>query len=244
MGTPTLTPDRLYWKISGGITGGRDLQIVAGDLVEMVAEFSSLPSGTFTFKIYETDWSGYRLVEDVAVPPVSVSATNVEQDGGTYKLSTSWRSVFSVGEEFYSPDQAEYYFTVEQSGTVLRSMLDDANKRDDKLYPLLEVVYVAPEPDAPVAEDVALVHNYPNPFNSATTIKYALPQASAVRLDIFNVAGQMVRTLVAKRQEAGRYAVHWDATDDRGHRVSSGIYFYRLQAGSEFVEVKKMLMVR
>ena len=247
-GTPTLTPDRLYWKISGGITGGPDLQIVAGDLTEMVAEFSSRPSDTFTFtfSIYETDWSwyGYRLVADTAVPPVSVSATNVEQDGGTYKLSTSWRSVFSVGEERHSPNKAEYYFTVEQDGTVLRSMLDDANKRDDKLYPLLEVVRAAPKPDAPVAEDFALAYNYPNPFNPATTIKYVLPQASAVRLEIFNVAGQMVRTLVAKRQEAGRYAVRWDATDDRGHRVSAGIYFYRLQAGSEFVEVKKMLMVR
>ena len=245
-GTPTPTPDRLYWKISGNITGGPDLQIVAGDLAEMVAEFSSRPSGTFTFtfKIYETDWSGSRLLKDATVPPISVPATNLEQDGSTYKLSASWRSVFSVGEEFYSPNQAEYYFTVEQGGTVLRSMLDDANKRDDKLYPLLEVVRAAPKPDALVAEDFALAHNYPNPFNPATTIKYVLPQASAVRWEIFNVAGQMVRTLVAKHQEVGRYAVRWDATDDRGHRVSSGIYFYRLQAGSEFVEVKKMLMVR
>ena len=254
-GTPTPTPDRLYWKISGDITGGPELQIVAGDSTEMVAEFSSRPFGTFTFSIYETDWSrswswsrfryDYRLVADTSVAPVSVSATNVERDGGTYKLSTSWKSVFSVGEEPDSPDRAEYYFTVGQDGTVLRSMLDDANRRDNnKLYPLLEVVRAAPKPNAPVAEDVALVHNYPNPFNSTTTIKYVLPQASMVRLEVFNIAGQMVRTLVADRQEAGHYAVRWDATADRGHRVSSGIYFYRLQAGSEFVEVKKMLMVR
>ena len=90
----------------------------------------------------------------------------------------------------------------------------------------------------------SLADNYPNPFNPTTTLQYALPQAADVALTVYNVLGQPVRTLVAERQNAGRYAVEWDATNDRGHRLSAGMYFYRLQAGGDFREVKKMLLLK
>ncbi len=90
----------------------------------------------------------------------------------------------------------------------------------------------------------SLASNYPNPFNPATTIQYALPQAADVQLTVYNVVGQVVRTLVAEHQSAGRYLVAWDATDDSGHSLSAGIYFYRLQAGGEFHAVKKMLLLK
>ena len=94
-------------------------------------------------------------------------------------------------------------------------------------------------------EVFALANNYPNPFNPATTIKYALPQAADVELTVYNVVGQPVRTLVAEHQSAGRYVVEWDATNDSGHSLSSGMYFYRLEAaGGEFLEVKKMLLLK
>ena len=93
-------------------------------------------------------------------------------------------------------------------------------------------------------EVFALANNYPNPFNPATTIKYALPQAADVELTVYNVVGQVVRTLVAEHQSAGRYVVEWDATNDSGHNLSSGMYFYRLEAGGEFREVKKMLLLK
>ena len=90
----------------------------------------------------------------------------------------------------------------------------------------------------------SLADNYPNPFNPTTTLQYALPQAADVALTVYNVLGQPVRTLVAERQNAGRYAVEWDATNDQGHRLSAGLYFYRLQAGGDFREVKKMLLLK
>ena len=93
-------------------------------------------------------------------------------------------------------------------------------------------------------EVFALANNYPNPFNPATTIKYALPQAADVELTVYNVVGQAVRTLIAEHQSAGRYVVEWDATNDSGHSLSSGMYFYRLEAGGEFREVKKMLLLK
>ena len=90
----------------------------------------------------------------------------------------------------------------------------------------------------------SLANNYPNPFNPATTIKYALPQAADVELTVYNVVGQPVRTLVAEHQSAGRYVVEWDAANDSGHSLSSGMYFYRLEAGGEFLETKKMLLLK
>ena len=93
-------------------------------------------------------------------------------------------------------------------------------------------------------EAFSLADNFPNPFNPTTTIKYALPQAADVELTVYNVVGQPVRTLVAEYQSAGRYAVEWDATNDSGHSLSSGMYFYRLEAGGEFLKAKKMLLLR
>jgi hypothetical protein len=89
----------------------------------------------------------------------------------------------------------------------------------------------------------ALDQNYPNPFNPSTTIRYQLPQDQKVTLEVYNVLGQRVTTLVNEAQAAGTYLLQWDATNDQGYRVSSGVYFYRLQAGS-FVESRKMLLIR
>ena len=90
---------------------------------------------------------------------------------------------------------------------------------------------------------VALGPNYPNPFNPATTIQYSLSHPAAVRLTIHNVLGQVVRTLAAESQQAGRYAVPWDGRDDHGQPLSAGIYFYRLQAGS-VAAVEKMVLLK
>jgi len=89
----------------------------------------------------------------------------------------------------------------------------------------------------------ALADNYPNPFNPETTLKYQLPEAVDVKLEVYNVVGQVVRTLVADRQNAGRYVVQWDANNDNGQPLSSGIYFYHIQAG-EFQKTKKMLLLK
>lgn len=83
----------------------------------------------------------------------------------------------------------------------------------------------------------------PNPFNPKTAIAYDLPHASAVRLSIFDVEGRQVRTLVSTQQAAGRYGVVWDGKDDRGAAASSGVYFYRLDAG-DFTATQKMILTK
>jgi hypothetical protein len=91
--------------------------------------------------------------------------------------------------------------------------------------------------------EFALLQNYPNPFNPETTIKYNLAEGASVNLRIYNIVGQVVKTLVAERQSAGRYQVRWDGTDDRGSAVSSGIYFYQVAAG-KFRDVKRLMLLK
>ena len=92
----------------------------------------------------------------------------------------------------------------------------------------------------PVASD--LEPNYPNPFNSSTQISYRLSTSGPVRLVIYNVLGQPVRTLVDAIQAADAYQVPWDGRDHSGARVANGVYLYRLQAG-EIARVRKMLVL-
>ncbi len=96
---------------------------------------------------------------------------------------------------------------------------------------------------APLPKTYALSQNYPNPFNPETNIGYQLPVDSWVTLNIYNISGQLVRTLVDEKRKAGRYAVTWDGCDSFGKPVSSGIYLYRLQAGG-FTQTKRMILIK
>jgi len=94
------------------------------------------------------------------------------------------------------------------------------------------------EVNAGVPKTFALEQNYPNPFNPSTAISYQLPVAGNVSLKVFDMLGKEVATLVNARQEAGAYTVNFNANN-----LSSGVYFYRLQAGN-FVQTRKMMLVK
>ncbi|MFH2056347.1 MAG: FlgD immunoglobulin-like domain containing protein [bacterium] len=89
----------------------------------------------------------------------------------------------------------------------------------------------------------ALQQNVPNPFNPSTTIEFALPEAAAVTLSIYNALGQVVNIIHDRPLEAGIHQVVWDGTDFADNPVASGLYFYRLQAG-DFAETRKMLLLK
>jgi hypothetical protein len=97
------------------------------------------------------------------------------------------------------------------------------------------------EQEAPDAFELS--QNYPNPFNPETQISYSLPKDAHVTLTIFNIVGQKVKTLVDELQDAGHKTLHWDGKNDNGSQVSSGIYFYRIQAG-EYSQTRRMVLLR
>lgn len=88
-----------------------------------------------------------------------------------------------------------------------------------------------------------LEQNYPNPFNPTTTIDYAIPRSSDVKLKIYNMMGQEVRTLVSEKQSAGFHSIQWDGTNNSGNLVATGLYLYRIEAG-DFMKIKKMMLIK
>jgi len=130
-------------------------------------------------------------------------------------------------------DIAIYRIGVTQSWTVRRvrpgeirsSLTNQLPKKSSGMKSSLPVSY-------------QLGQNYPNPFNPATSFQYTLRDNVAVLLKVYDVLGREIKTLVEQVESAGTHAVNFDASS-----LSSGVYFYRLQAGS-FVAVKKMLLMR
>jgi hypothetical protein len=87
-----------------------------------------------------------------------------------------------------------------------------------------------------------LCQNYPNPFNPMTTIRYSLAKSTLVKLTIFNLLGQRIKTLVNSFQSAGEHSISWDATDDGNNSVNSGIYFYQLTTDFRTFQNKMVLL--
>ena len=92
-------------------------------------------------------------------------------------------------------------------------------------------------------EDFEFPPNYPNPFNPETTIPFAVPDVVYVSIEIFDILGQRVKTLVDREMNAGTYSVVWNGRDDAGRDVASGVYLYRIVAG-EFAAKRRLLLVR
>jgi hypothetical protein len=89
----------------------------------------------------------------------------------------------------------------------------------------------------------ALLQNYPNPFNMITDIEFHLPQASHVALDIYNISGSRVQSLVQKELPAGVHRIKWDGRNENAQTQSSGLYFYTIKAGA-FQQTKRMILIK
>ena len=88
-----------------------------------------------------------------------------------------------------------------------------------------------------------LEQNYPNPFNPSTTIEYTLNSSDNVQLQIYDIKGEMIKTLVNDFQNSGNYKVIWNGTNSRGERLTSGVYFYSIKSGNT-LSTKKMILLK
>lgn len=127
--------------------------------------------------------------------------------------------------------------------------------RYDSDYPGLQDKILTPGdfiegyPTAVVSQDSRVINkfklhqNFPNPFNPVTAIGYQLSSTCFVKLDILNILGQTVKTLVSEVKPAGKYSIVWDSNNDSGHPVKSGVYFYRLTTGDQ-IQIRKMTLLK
>ncbi len=142
-----------------------------------------------------------------------------------------------------------YYNDSKSMGPQMKSMKLPAGRLQAQYsqagpgYPYFEITLSKNEMENIIPPDFALRQNYPNPFNPSTTITYALPKSGKVRLDIYNLKGQLVNTLVNQDMEAGVHSVVWNGTDKNKRAVASGVYFYRLSS-PESSKTKRMLLMK
>jgi hypothetical protein len=109
--------------------------------------------------------------------------------------------------------------------------------------PPIPIIVSVDEEIALQPKEYNLFQNYPNPFNPTTTIKYSITRPDLVQIKIYDVLGREVKTLVNEEKNSGVYQVNWDGDDSFGKKVSSGVYFYRIETGS-FVDAKKMMLIK
>jgi hypothetical protein len=173
-----------------------------------------------------------------------IFAATVMQSHGFYLESSV------VGGGQYSASSANYRHmgTAWQTASTLLNGLNGTNYKADIGYwqpwNIGHFLYVEEDKHEDIKPlTFALMPNYPNPVKSMTTIKYSLPEETEVCLKIFNIMGQQVNTFRQGKQPAGQHQIHWNCRDERGQRVSAGVYIYRLEAGV-VSDTKKMVVIR
>ncbi len=151
-----------------------------------------------------------------------------------------WDRVFTLGEISWE------VISMEDSTTAIDLDVSDMvelQRRPVEVFEFGQNIKFYEDDDPSTPETFALGHNYPNPFNASTIIPFELPEDMHVTIQIYNVIGQRVATVVDKPYTAGSCRAEWQGQDDFGKPVSTGVYFYSVKAGS-FMETGKMLLLR
>ncbi len=237
-----------YWPDAG--TGSGNRMTPPGLVTILSAKFylrtPNAGVNNFTAKIF--DVSGGQVGAELGSVPVTNAANDswVEVDFSSLNITTDHD--FLVFMEYDGTNQPVFGYDTDNNGRAwdydptaggwaawnetyfMRAMVSTATG-------------IATELGGGIPTTYALQQNYPNPFNPETMIKYQIPQASHVRLEIYNLLGQKVRTLVNDYQNASYYTVRWDGLSSTGNKVASGVYIYRITAGT-FTATHKMLLLK
>ena len=222
---PVLTQDILENFTSQGI---EDFETRMGFFSNIQNVNISAAAGDTLSFLYRAIETGSNLTDDVMYelgtnPPAGAEINKVQVNGNSYgKFEWLVPEGFDTGE--------------------LNIRVIAYNENDESLFiEDFSTIFISSSTSITdeVPVEFSLGQNYPNPFNPSTTINYSLKEAVSVNIDVYNTLGQKVAVLVDnKMQNTGLYSVNFDATD-----LSSGIYIYRLQAGS-YVETRKMLLLK
>ncbi len=253
-GSPPPEPKRLYnYAANGTLLGYYEPDLGSYTYgIEMLGDY-----------LYVCDY-GIGYVADGTVKKIWLNPTiatllktfssSIEESGIVIKWEMSEFSdgaVFSVSRS----DMANGIFqelsdaNVARNGLVFTFIDEDYENGASYRYRVKvldedgEIMLFETEPVMAPASGLALYANYPNPFNPVTTIRYDLPDLTHVKLEVYDVTGRKLKSLVDGIEGKGLKTVNWDGTDDRGNKLVSGVYFCRITAGKES-RSRKLLMLR
>lgn len=201
----------------------------------LISSAINLPAGhDYTLKWYvaaqDPDWAAENY-------SVMVSTTNTQPASFT----TVFTEVLQSGE--YEERQQDLSDYAGQNIYLAYRHHDVTDMFAMKIDAIEILQTTATDPIPPVTKKTALKGNYPNPFNPETSIAFDLAQDANVAIEIFNVKGQKVRTLINDRLNAGSHSIVWNGTDDNGKNVSSGIYFFNMKSG-KYTSTRKMILMK
>lgn len=252
---------KLSWEMSLRADAGEQSSVVILGVGENasdehdVLDMPSLPFNPLSsleLKVHNPGWSNWAgdYTRDIRSPQdpqqiwdLSLNVEALLVDGaynGTVRLK--------MQSPYKLPSQSSFRVIDLASGNCADLLNDelflqlDLRPGDSSLIPLMVIVDNLPSPqNAPELKFNGT--NYPNPFNPSTTISYTLPEDSMVSVDIFNIKGQLVRSLLSDVQQRGSHSVIWNGRDSQDRACASGFYFYRVQAGNHSL-TRKILMMK
>ncbi len=232
-------------RLVNGLVGDAFVELGTGATSSSLDAPPEAPQYAVKLNLYRSEWNGpyysdIRTASDndnlwiLAVNPCG-------NEGGTGS-----RTVVLSWDPSMMGDQ-KYELRAGSDGTgevVIADMKTDTSVTvtGDNRDQFFSVVLTSTVADA-LPSQYELSQNYPNPFNPSTQISFGMPGSGHVRLEVLNILGQHVATLLDQNLGAGTHNITWEATDDGGHSVASGVYLYRLTVG-EFSSVKKMVLLR
>lgn len=238
--------------------GGAGAKLFA-DAVPSTCEIVSEPVGENNYKLtihvdLETDVAGFQQeygYDNTALDIDSIVCGKANEAVDLYYIAEngtiSLGMIDLTGEHFIKRGKsvAAHIFLHTENGIELTqghlshhfTIAADRNAQVIPLNVKTDRLFVA------VPQAFSLAQNYPNPFNPTTVIKYSLPKQCKVRVDVYNILGQKVKTLIDRLQPAGYFEVTWNGENSNGKPAASGVYFYRIEAG-DFTAGKKMLLLK
>jgi len=243
----SLSPGVGYWiKVTSD--GVLNLPAASGTsaIVAKVSEESQKEALVFNISDAEGKTAGLSLLKDIAkidkydlppIPPKGIYDVRWSSDRNVEKRGNGIKEI--------NINSAEYPVSLTISGADVRvkdnvngQMINQILKNGESLSIIDKSIDKITVEEMNIPTEFNLLQNYPNPFNPTTKIEYWLPSAGKVTLKIYDVLGREIEKLVDQVQEAGKYSVQWNASNN-----SSGVYFYNIIAGSNH-SVKKMLMIK
>jgi hypothetical protein len=209
-----------------------------------------------TTGIWHQEYPSLHILKENNASNLSLSYVLTEKGGAgnyicyIYKENaqdspSSWPHPYFGWEHYWQNyDRAPRIYTIREKDNSIGSVILYLGKGESDLYfNASSFTSVDDDVESEIPEGFYLKQNFPNPFNPGTKIAFILSKPGQVKVDIFNVLGQKVRTLVQRYLKAGYHQVEWNGRDDSGKEIASGIYFYRLQTNN-FDGIKKMVLMR
>ncbi len=205
----------------------------------LVAGFASI-SGSVRESAQSSAINGVTVYA-VSTASNAVVGYDITEDDGTFDIHG-----LAPGSYKLVVDKENY--SVTESSPIVVDGANNYTASDMELY-TTSLVLVIKEMDSEIPQKYSLHQNYPNPFNPTTEISFNVPTASEVNISIYNVLGQQVITLVNRELNAGSYSISWNGLDAAGNTLSSGVYFYKINANAlgekaNYTSVRKMMMMK